>query len=557
MAVKNSYEDICLSVVPNLNTKVINTSLSALVENDVTILPKNNYIPSIWERKWFNDDSIPGYNVGDVVWKYVLDGDQFLKNYASLVFDYAKKNDRLKFYLSSANYANDKDKFHNVISGYQEIVGYDISSNPPNRIPIWKQFLPSLFDYCYDYQTNTYRYEDSQMCAVQIYISLSDNNKAELSDTNYWHNIVLKTNNELSTYLSTAFQKEIDQHIKNYHLDGAKELSTFDSLLLKRDFSNFNMDEIYNPLTVINHNAYINSYGFDYVIKFAKTQISSYLSGVNDPRPMYKWYRLWNSGYLEHGGVVYVPSCDFKYSENISSYIISVNLDWIDDSGNYAPIYDYPRLLSTTSFYGEQYDKLYYGINKTSSIIDDYQTNNKFLGQQKRYSISLTPVILIESDILSSGRYDSFEKLSSLAYPSPPTNDFVSSYINVEVLRQQNESFQLIRSNTSDLTDLSTSRYVQYYTSGYLTRTRLNYFISSATIENLNPMYYYSSEPVSPDIVVKANDGYLMDKNVDYYITLSGYNIPTGQTSSIMSVYVNALYPYKGKLSATTILVSS
>lgn len=548
-----TYNDVCLSVVQDLNTDIINRSLSVMVMNDIAILPQNNYIPSIWERKWFNNDTIPGYQRGDVVWKYTLNGDEFLQNYASIVYKYSKENPRISAYLlCSDQYQLEKEKYHNIISGYSELCGF-----APNNIPVYRQVLPSLFDYCYDYATSAYLSGlvlNGKPMPIEIYVSLKDDNKEEISNSLYWQNINLKDNAFLSTYISSIFDQEFYKHKRDYHLDESKTSADFNKLLLRKDFSNFNVDEIYNPLTVINHTSYVNSQGFDYVIKFAKTTIPSKLSGNNDKRPLYKWYRLWNSGYLEHGGVVYVPSCDSQQPDKLSSYEISVNLDWIDNSGNVAPIYDYPRLTST-SFYGDQYDMLYYGTNNNKRVVANYLSSEKYLGQENRYSISLTPVDLVKDDILSTGKYADFRSISAIAYPTYANNDIVSTYVNVEVFRQQNESFQLIRSNTTDLTNLSVARYIQYYTSGYLTRTRLNYFLSSGyAIKDLYDKYLYDGVPIIPDIKVVTNDGYLMQQDIEYELSVEGNTLVDGQESSTMSVYVISKYPYKGILSGTTLL---
>lgn len=551
-----TYNDVCLSVIQDLNTDIVNRSLSALVMNDTTILPQNNYIPQIWERKWFNNDTLPGYQRGDVIWKYIMNGDQFLSNYASIVYKYSKENPRISAYLlCSDQYQYEKEKYHNIISGYSELSGYISVDN--DILPVYRQVLPSLFDYCYDYSTKEYLSglsQNDKPKKIEIYISLKDDNKEELSNTLYWQNINLENDNFLSTYISSIFDQEFSKHIRDYHLDGSKTSADFNELLLKKDFSNFDVNEIYNPLTVINHTSYVNSQGFDYVIKFAKTTIPSKLSGNSDDRPLYKWYRLWNSGYLEHGGIVYVPSCNSQYSADLTSYEISVDLDWIDQSGNAAPIYDYPRLTST-SFYGDQYDRLYYGNNNSSSITAVYLSSEKYLGQDNRYSVSLTPVDLIANDILSTGKYADFGSISSIAYPTYVNHDIVSTYVNVEVFRQQNESFQLIRSNTSDLTNLSVARYIQYYTSGYLTRTRLNYFLSSGyVIKDLYDKYLYDGSPVIPDIKVVTNDGYLMKQDAEYELSVDNNTLLDGQQSSTMSVYIISKYPYKGMLSGTTIL---
>lgn len=81
----HDFSEIGLSVVKNLNTRILNISLTKLAENDTAILPPNDYIPKVWECKWYNDETIVGYSKGDIVWKWALTESEFLANYASLV----------------------------------------------------------------------------------------------------------------------------------------------------------------------------------------------------------------------------------------------------------------------------------------------------------------------------------------------------------------------------------------------------------------------------------------------------------------------------------------
>lgn len=183
----HDFSEIGLSVVKNLNTRTLNISLSKLAENDTAILPPNDYIPKIWENKWFNDNTIGGYSRGDIVWKWALTEQQFLDNYGPLVKKYADANERTKFYLpTSWSSASDKAKYVNVISGYAENVGTKQVYKP-------RQYLPMLFDYCFDYGHGKY---DPSINRIEIYISLVDDNKSMLSDTTAWKNVAIRTNAE-------------------------------------------------------------------------------------------------------------------------------------------------------------------------------------------------------------------------------------------------------------------------------------------------------------------------------------------------------------------------
>jgi hypothetical protein len=74
-------------------------SFSKLAENDTSIVPVNEYTPKIWENKWFNDDTIPGYSKGDSVWKYIMTSSDFLSEYHELIYKYASENELLNGYF--------------------------------------------------------------------------------------------------------------------------------------------------------------------------------------------------------------------------------------------------------------------------------------------------------------------------------------------------------------------------------------------------------------------------------------------------------------------------
>lgn len=96
----NDFSEIGLSVVKNLNTRTLNASLKKLAENDLAILPANNYIPKIWENRWYNDSTVTGYQRGDIVWKWMMNEQAFITNYCELIRKYAAANAMLCSYFS-------------------------------------------------------------------------------------------------------------------------------------------------------------------------------------------------------------------------------------------------------------------------------------------------------------------------------------------------------------------------------------------------------------------------------------------------------------------------
>jgi len=89
-------------------------------------------------------------------------------------------------------------------------------------------------------------------------------------------------------------------HVEDYHYGNTKDnISSVLEVFLRNDVSNLTLDGAYNkqqlPTTT---NQYYNEDGFDCVIKFKLVHDTT--------NHTYKWFREWNSGFLEHGGIVVV-----------------------------------------------------------------------------------------------------------------------------------------------------------------------------------------------------------------------------------------------------------
>ena len=551
----NDFSEIGLSVVKNLNTRILNISLQKLAENDTAILPPNDYIPKIWENRWYNDDTIAGYSKGDLVWKWTMDNDSFISNFAGLIQDYANNNQRLSAYFKQppSSWSTEKAKYQNIISGYSENAG-------TTDHPEYKQIFPMLFDHCWNYRTGKYdppaRYTPpsqkppSDTHRVEIYISLVDNNKSLLSDTTSWKNVTIRTADEQRSYLSNEISSMFNQHIKDYHLGGVKTADEFESLLLKKNFANFSIDNVYNANRVKSHDAYVNSQGFDYVTKFGKksyiTDVKPNTAGTEVSSSLiYRWYRLWNSGYLEHGGTIEFPKSSEQKTSQVSDYTFQVDLNWEQSPGISAPVYDYPE--TKAPYYENAFDQMYFAKTGVNTIEVSVDTRLKRLGYQKRYAVSLTPVTMVSNDIsASTQKIASYDVLSSLAYPSIPNDDRNNTWLNFEVHDQTNENFKLTRSNTRDLTDLSTSRYVQYYVTGYLARPNRNYNLDTCEIRNLAEYYVYTGSPITlDDVEIYTNDGELLERDVHYIIDFQGQDIIN---TGLKTFRVSSIYPYRGSM---------
>lgn len=462
----HSLDEIELSYVKDLNTRTLNMSLEKLAYNDTATFPANNYIPKIWENKWYNDDVIGGYSKGDVVWKWTMNEQTFLSGFAEVVQKYALDNPMLCGYFKydPNEFNKEINRYRNIISGYSQTIGDGNKTH---------QYFPMLFDYCFDYQNGEY---NPSLSTIELYISVVDDNKSLLSDTICWKSIILRTKDDVNNYVSGEISSMFASHIKEYHFDGINSISGYDELLLANNLSNFTIDNVYNALRVNSHDEFVNQQGVDYVTRFKIMPFTTKVVPVSTDNDisisstmLYRWYRLWNSGYLEHGGIVEIPAYQTSASTQASCYEHIISLDW-DREKEPMSIYNYPTL--STPYYGGSFDMLYFAKLSSEKVITPFPSSDSYLGYSKRYCISLTPVTMLSNDIsLESSKFKPFSQISALAYPLHANDDINKTYVNFEAHEQTNTSFKITRSNTYDLRDLSTTRYVQYYTTGYVAKS--------------------------------------------------------------------------------------
>lgn len=78
-----------------LNSYILSKAFTALFDNDNELMTNSDYIPNVWECKWFNDAVIPGYSKGYTVWVNGLyqNDYEFLTVYGEKLYNYIKNND--------------------------------------------------------------------------------------------------------------------------------------------------------------------------------------------------------------------------------------------------------------------------------------------------------------------------------------------------------------------------------------------------------------------------------------------------------------------------------
>lgn len=96
----------------------ITDSLHKLVENDERILLTLNNKPGIWEAKWYNDDTIEGYQRGAAVWLNTEDIDHLIDVKFDEIRHYILNSEYKGEYLSiSSDNIASKELFKNVCNG--------------------------------------------------------------------------------------------------------------------------------------------------------------------------------------------------------------------------------------------------------------------------------------------------------------------------------------------------------------------------------------------------------------------------------------------------------
>jgi len=329
---------------------------------------------------------------------------------------------------------------------------------------------------------------------VELYVSTCDDNKELLSNRTAWNNVILSSQAEYESFIKTEVDYLFAEHMKNYHLDGSLTPGEINNILLANNLSNFTIGDVQNTIEVKDHDAFMNTDGFDYVVdfkRFAQSAGNSLSAGKNFY--LYRWYRLWNSGFLEHGGIVRcdpVSSADYDVS-NPDNYIVKVDLNWgLGDKAT--AVYNYDETSGNAN--GETYERLYYGDKRGNRDFPIYSTidpEEKFLNG-KHYYVRVTPTILLSDDVdLDTYYYNTISTLTCNDYLSSATENKVSSYLTTEVHHLKNNSFCFTRSDTGKL-DASAAQYYQYYVTGFKKIIPVDYDFGHAAITGINAEYAWT-----------------------------------------------------------------
>lgn len=380
----------------------LNNILTKFIENDKAITPYSNIFPAIWECSWYNNSNIKGYSKGDAVWYNTENPIDFIQFNSDKIYNYAMANSYLNTFIPkfSMNNLEVYNLYYKIVYGYS-----DENIN-----------LPRLFDL-------------GQLSSpAQVKISKIDNNKEPLSNYLAWDDFfVSDKTSDISSSIDFVLEDVLSSHIKSHHFGIYEDSKSIQNQML----SKYLLKDLTNITPIqkqTNNNWLVDDSGFDYVKNFTNIILED---------GQRRWFREWNSGVLEHGGLISISE------EDKTNFYKKIDFSWIYNNSSgletKSPIFSYDYSEDDT-FYGD-YTKFDNG-----NIYD--KSNN--LAISDRYTVSLSPIIHLDN-----------ENTTNLSKKLPSSN---KNHPLKEIYEMRNDSFKIkIPKNFNNCQ-------YSFYAKGYRTR---------------------------------------------------------------------------------------
>ena len=418
----------------------LNVILQYFTDNDEAVYNGFNEIPGIWKCRWYNDATVKGYDKGDFFWLNTESKSEFFKNNAEEMRETANINPSIRIKLPAWK-PNDEEVFNmynNVLTGY-------IDETKSARMPPWAE-LGEL------------------SACTQLVISQKNNNKDLIKDSTSWKNFFIEDADVERISLSslTAAEEAIETHEENYHFGVERNKSDFNNNLqtaknrltvyANKDFSN---TEGMYPENYLESN---HSSGFDTVKYFVKKPYPE--ESISGYTIEHQWFRLWQSGYLEHGGLI-------KTKNHIdSSGKVSINFNW-PISGDSSKLYDIRYIASKKSELieidesgetppGDDLLSVLYEINPSAYDTEMSKIKRAPVYYANDYNLNLTPIYKT-SGIKTVSETTPYINIGNFTATRNVVNTAVS-----ETLYNKN-GFAL------DYDSVNTPEYYSYYATGFCT----------------------------------------------------------------------------------------
>lgn len=341
-----------------------------LVENDQELLVSLQNKPGIWEKMWYNDNQISGYAKGATVWVNTeVDSELVAEKFETIKQYILNSKYRNQFINISGDATEVNDMFLNVCNGTN---GYD-----------------RLF------------YFGDIHEPVQIRMSKVDNNKTLPNNDEFWTDTLRISSansytDEMIDMTNELVDVSLSSHLSTYHITDYT-WRDITSTYLCNDFSNVQGEQ-----TLITHS-----------IKSRGSKLEGYDRVLRFIRNGKRWFRLWTSGMLEHGGMI---------SEDDASSYISVNFNWEYGNGLVAPSYDHKIVYGGV-----------YSADKLSVGDTTVEINSKNIGAQLTYNIQVSPIDKRETSMINR---------------------------SAEIFNITNDGFSIVKN--------SDTKFYSYYTAGFL-----------------------------------------------------------------------------------------
>lgn len=396
-----------------VDRKQLDKAAATLIGNDLHLLPQSGIKPSIWCCRWYNtilndfNRESYCYKKGDAVWINTENPTQFAIANQVYIRAVCESNSELTRQLQLALAGSTSEQ----IEFYRKVAVGEITASM-SGLPLY--YLGNLKQ------------------PAQIRVSLVDNNDTLPTNDDCWKDFfVSEDTTKFKNAILSCFRDQLSgflqTHMDEYHLSGIQSWWRSKSMpgeisaqYLLKTLENATKYQEYSP------NAGTIDEGFDYVVYYHQMKSSI------DSNAM-KWFRVWKSGYLEHGGIVSKNKnvaeslgdslTGYDADGNLTSY--KVNFNWSYGLG-VAPGYTYPMALDEFYFEGDTID---FGNGKKIQLEDQ----GEVLDPSDRYQIQVTPVMMSET-----------KQPYSTLHPSSGSQSFGCWYMTREVNTICNNSFRFI-----------------------------------------------------------------------------------------------------------------
>lgn len=408
-----------------ISQQELNTAAKRMILNDGQLIPSGGVKPKIWTCGWYNQILTESnkedfcYKKGDAVWINTEDVGQFVQHNRSYIKSVVMNNSYLlaEFQKIAGDTSAEDELFRKVATG-------EVTGNAAG-LPLY--YLGSLLQ------------------PTKIRVSLSSGNDKLPTDDGWWKDFfknqdTTQFSDDLNAFFDQTLSAAINKHLVEYHLSGITQQwqeeygqsKSLEDFYLLKDLSNVDHAQAYND------NPGEDNYGFDYVVHFYKK------SSFSGDSKTCKWYRIWKSGYLEHGGIVKNEAAQATKMGDSLAYdgrFYKVNLAWGTGAGvgDTAPSYRYS--LNTDNFYSEA-TSLDLGDGHALQLEDRYS----MLGATSRYNVQVTPMMT-----------DASKAPYQTMHPQSKNNG--PYYLAKDVVSMTNSSFCFLLD--PDV------QYYSYYTSGF------------------------------------------------------------------------------------------